>query len=141
MLNCHIYRWKEQVSCLTTIFSQKIWRITKKLQCIRIQTKRWRHFHVAFTGNISCNILQWNRRSELLDFCFEKHSLRRPKRGFQWEYSEKYHSENMTLSPCYYCRRRVNLFWCLHLLISSDLLFSKLSPLYEAISSFSLRHR
>ena len=38
------------------------------------------------------------------------------------------------------CRRRVNLFWCLHLLISSDLWFNKLSHLYESIFNFSLRH-
>ena len=31
--------------------------------------------------------------------------------------------------------------WCLHLLIGSHLLFNKLSPFYEAISNFSLRHR
>ena len=35
----------------------------------------------------------------------------------------------------------MSLFWCLHLLISSDLLFNKLSSLYLASSSFSLKHR
>ena len=30
----------------------------------------------------------------------------------------------------------VSLFWCLHLLISSDCLFNKLSPLHEAQLTF-----
>ena len=47
--------------------------ITKKLQCNSIQTKGWRHVRAVFTGNIPRNIPQWNRRFELLDFCFENH--------------------------------------------------------------------
>ena len=55
--------------------------------------------------------------------------------GIQREISQWKHKSLLS------CRRSVNLFWCLHLLISSDFLFNELSPLYEAISSFSLRHR
>ena len=36
----------------------------------------------------------------VLKTIYAKHKLRRPKCGIQWEYSEKYHSQNITFSPC-----------------------------------------
>ena len=47
------------------------------------------------TVALSCSI-------SILKTIYAKHKPRRPKRGHQWEYSEKYQSENITLSPCYH---------------------------------------
>ena len=47
------------------------------------------------TVALSCSI-------SVLKTIHAKHKLHRPKRGLQWEYSEEYHSENITLSSCYH---------------------------------------
>ena len=102
----------------------------------------WRHFRVVFIGDIAQNIPQWNHHFVLLDVCFKNLIIKKLcktwapmgilREIFQWKRNFK------SLLPC---RRKVNLFWCLHLLISSNFLFDRLYPLYEATSSFSLRHR
>ena len=82
-----------------------------------------------FTGNIPHNLLQWNRHSELLYFCFENRIMQninplRPKRGSQWEYCEKYLSENITFNPCCHAVERWICFGNFKLFIQTQITFS-----------------
>ena len=80
--------------------------MTNKLQCISIQRKgdvlfvlpSQGIFPVIFfneTVNLSCLI-------SVLKNIMQNINRAGQKRGLQWEYSESYHSENITVSPCYH---------------------------------------
>ena len=109
---------------------------------LKFDTFWWRHFRVVFKGDIAQNIPNETIISSCWMFvlktilcknlCKTWAPMGILRETFQWKRNFK-----SLLS----CRRKVNLFWCLHVLISSNFLFDRLSPLYEAISSFSLRHR
>ena len=90
-----------------------------------------------------------NRRRRLTDSYLcqnsELHALLRQssvdsdynvKNTMQW-----YQKENDVIQSLVSWRRSICLLTCRHLEINSDLLFTRLSPSYKAISSFSLIHR
>ena len=67
-----------------------------------------------------------------------RHKLDSSKRRSLWEQCVKTYLKKIANSPCYHA-----VITCLfrYLSISSDLLFSRLFPLHEFISSFSFRHK
>ena len=119
-----------KVSCLTTIFGQKIVTYDKKKYGLMVSKQIDDVTSVAFfTGNIPHNLLQWNRHFELLYFCFENRIMQninplRPKRGSQWEYCEKYLSENITFNPCCHAVERWICFGNFKLFIQTQITFS-----------------
>ena len=99
------------------------------------QTKEWRQFRAMFKESISSKVL--------LDFCFGNHNMLNinvvTKTTAAMEYCKKHFRENVTFRSCYHAVKG-ELVLCLHLIMSSYLVFNKFYPFYEVLSNFPWRH-